>query len=511
MSNAAIKEGIKDTAAIQRREFGALELKAQVGEIQGNATAASAAAAVQARYIMAMQRPRDMTKVRQDILAEVSDPEFALDKSALYSKPTGGKQLEGLGIRFAEAAARCFTNVLIEAPTVYEDDTRRQIRVTVTDLESNFTSMKDIVVNKTVERKAVSKDDTIISFRTNSEGQTTYTIPATEDSMYNKENAGFSKAMRNGVLKLIPIGIQNECKKRIKEIREADVKKDPKAAEKAIVDSFARLNVTVKMLEEFLEHPVAQCTPAEIVNLQALYGALRDGEATWKSIMDEIDEYRKLTPKGKAAAAAAAAEPETKEEVKGVDATKEAARKVDEEKENKKSATKKKEKVETKTEVADTKPEEKAAAEPATKTEPEKPVDNVVPWAKEKTAPAPVAETETVDADNGLDIDDDDDGIDEQESAATEKVEPVASKNPEVHKVTFPEHINVLSQAELPSPEAIAEMTENFEKLCAVVGPKSLETTVTNFCGIEVSLLNSEAVAAFSQIFQNILAKATKK
>src|SRR5688572_6266963 len=85
-------------------------------ETSVSAAAAQAKAMVEARYVMALKRPRVWDQVRQDILKECKRPSFAHNKSAFYRKPIG-QGVEGLGIRFTEVALRCMTNVLIETTT----------------------------------------------------------------------------------------------------------------------------------------------------------------------------------------------------------------------------------------------------------------------------------------------------------------------------------------------------------------------------------------------------------
>ena len=72
-----------------------------VVETTAGALAAQAKAAVEARYIMAMQRPRDWDQVRLSLLKECDRTNFA--EVAIYRKPVG-QGIEGPSIRFAEAA-----------------------------------------------------------------------------------------------------------------------------------------------------------------------------------------------------------------------------------------------------------------------------------------------------------------------------------------------------------------------------------------------------------------------
>ncbi|MGH7819162.1 MAG: hypothetical protein ACREQ9_05260, partial [Candidatus Binatia bacterium] len=102
-------------------------------ETAASAIAAREEAAVKARYLMALQRPRDVDLVRQRLLKECQRPGFA--DVAMYAKPVGKQRVRGLSIRFAEAAIRHFTNVLTHVSVVFDDEKRRILHVSVIDLE----------------------------------------------------------------------------------------------------------------------------------------------------------------------------------------------------------------------------------------------------------------------------------------------------------------------------------------------------------------------------------------
>lgn len=267
-------------------------------ETAASAIAAQAKASVEARYIMAMQRPRDWNGVRSRLLKECSRSGFA--QTALYNKPIG-RGIVGLSIRFVEAALRCMTNVLPEIITVYDDDSKKIVRVTVTDLEANLTYSKDVTVTKCVERSKPMADGTYISVRKNSYDKNTYTVPATDDDILNKENALTSKAIRTLGLRLIPGDITDECELLIKTVIEKGVSTDPDQAKKAIIDGFATLNITAEMLVSYTDQAIDTLAPGQMVELRTLFATIRDGEASWKDVMDNkaqnTPENKEVEPK----------------------------------------------------------------------------------------------------------------------------------------------------------------------------------------------------------------------
>lgn len=305
------------TGEVVREEFGAREL-AVTAETSSTAVAEQAKAAIQARYIMAIQRPRDLDEVRQKLLKECRRTGFA--RVARYRKPIG-RGVEGPSIRFAEAALRAMGNVLPEVSTLWDDATKRIVRVSVTDLEVNLTYSKDVVIQKTVERRNLD-GKTPLSSRKNSSGHTVYTVEAGDDDILNKENALISKAIRTNGLRLLPGDILDECMELVQETLRAGVEADPDAERKRLVDAFSGLGVKAPALKAYLGHDLDESSPAELIELRALYSAIRDGEATWAEAMDskapsngkekdpKVEALREKLEKRKAAKAGATPEPE---------------------------------------------------------------------------------------------------------------------------------------------------------------------------------------------------------
>lgn len=256
-------------------------------ETASTAVSAKATAMVRSRYEMALRQPRNEDQCRQNILHECKRPGFAQNKSTLYNKPIG-KGVEGLGIRFVEAALRHWKNVLVETDMIYEDDEKEIWHVTVTDLEANATWPLDIRCGKTVERSKPMEDGSYLSVRQNSYGKPVYTVPAGDDDLLNKRAALISKAIRNLGLRIIPGDIQDEAEAIIRQIREDDAARDPDAERKKIADAFAAIGVKVDMLTEYLGHDLGTCSPTELADLRGIYGAIKDGEATWAGVMDNL-------------------------------------------------------------------------------------------------------------------------------------------------------------------------------------------------------------------------------
>lgn len=270
-----------------------------VVETASSAIAAQSKAMVESRYIMAMRNPRNWDEVRQDLIKECRRPSFANNKSAYYVKPIG-QGVEGLGIRFVEVALRCMKNVLVETTMIFEDETKEVHRVSVTDLEANITYPLDVRVSKTVERSKPMDDGSYISMRMNSYKKPVYTVPANDDDLLNKRGALISKAIRTIGLRIIPGDLCDEAEAIIKSIRLDEAARDPSAERKKIVDAFADIGVSASDLNAYLGHDLGKCSPAQIVTLRGIYGAIKDGEATWATVMQNKADQgaARATPPG---------------------------------------------------------------------------------------------------------------------------------------------------------------------------------------------------------------------
>lgn len=257
---------------------------ARMPETASSAVAAQAKALVEARYIMAIKRPRDIDEVRERLLKECRRPSFAA--VARYNKPVG-KGIQGPSIRFAEAAIRCMTNITVETMTVYDDREKRIVRVTVTDLEANLPYSLDVTIEKTIERKKFKDGDIVIRSRINSYGEKVHLLEAGEDDILNKQNALISKAIRTQGLRLVPGDLVDEGQNLCIQTQRSEDAKDPDAAKRALFDAYGQIGVKIEELKAWLGHDGSTLAPKELTDLRGLYAALRDGETTWREIMDE--------------------------------------------------------------------------------------------------------------------------------------------------------------------------------------------------------------------------------
>lgn len=269
-------------ATPQQNNLGAIA--AVSNETHASALAAQTEAEVKARYAMALSRPRNFMAVRERMLSDAQRPNFAA--TAIYHKPVG-KGVEGPSIRFVESAIRAMGNILVATPSIYDDESKRIVRVSVTDLESNTYYSQDVTIVKTVERSSVKQGEKVLSQRLNSYGKLTYTVPATDDDILNKANALISKAVRTLGLRLIPGDLVDEALWVVRQTMRREDATDPKASLRRLVDAFHSVGVTADELTAYVGHNLeAVMTPAEISDLRNIYTAIKDGDTTWKAVVE---------------------------------------------------------------------------------------------------------------------------------------------------------------------------------------------------------------------------------
>jgi len=281
--NPALLNGNHSEASVgmQRRDFSGVS-----STRENSATAALAAKAkaeAEARYLYAMHRPRSLAQVRAALLKECSRPAFA--QAAIWNKPVGNG-LEGLSIRFAEAAARAYGNLSMETAQIYDDERTRVVRITVTDLETNTPWSQDVSVDKLVERKHLRRGQVAVSMRANTYGDQVYVVEATEDELAVKQAAAQSKALRTLILRCIPGDLQDEAFAACKRTIADESARDPQAARNALCDGFARLGVQPVQLEAWLGHTLDSISDREFNALRGIGVALRDGETSWDAVME---------------------------------------------------------------------------------------------------------------------------------------------------------------------------------------------------------------------------------
>lgn len=289
-SSAITRGGSAETV---RQGFGESSVERRA-ETSSTALAAKAQAEVNARFIMALQRPRDLDVVRDRLLKECERPSFA--ERAFFSVPRGNKagrltglpgRIEGLSVRFAERAIALAGNFWQQTKSIYDDDFKRMLLVGIVDLETNAGYDRELVIDKTIERREAKDGSVVLGDRTNTSGQRVYILQATEDELLQKEGGLISKIFRTNGLRLIPPDILEDCEVQIIHTWKTKDAKDPEASRKRLLDQYAVLGVSPDELKEYIGHDGARLTPQERLELGGLHSAIRENEITWAQALAE--------------------------------------------------------------------------------------------------------------------------------------------------------------------------------------------------------------------------------
>lgn len=260
--------------------------------------AAQAKAEVEARLIVAMKNPRNHAVVRDKMKKECERPGFA--DIAWYDLERQYKG-SGFSVRFAEAAMRNMGNLDPRSTIVYDDDEKIILKVEVVDLETNINISNMILIRKEVERSFLKAGEVAISQRSNSNGKTTFLRRATSAEMMPLINSQVSKAYRTAILRLLPGDIQDDCKRRILQVRAKGDATDPDAVKRQVCDGFSSIGIGPDLLVKYLGHNIDSATPPELEELRLLFKNVRSGEVSFHEELElrEIDREEKRNKKSK--------------------------------------------------------------------------------------------------------------------------------------------------------------------------------------------------------------------
>jgi hypothetical protein len=219
---------------------------------------ARAVAEVQASYVIAKKFPRNQHQSYMDIIDACKRPFLA--EQAMYAYPRGGTLVTGPSIRLAEAMAQCWGNL---------DCGVREIS------QSNGVSVAEAYAIDLQTNTRVTKIFHVPHVRDTKKGRQKLTDAR---DIYELVANNGSRRLRACILGILPGDVVeaavNQCKKTMEsgELPMAD-------RIRMMVAKFDELGVKVEHLEKRLGHNLAATIPAEIVTLQGIYKAIKDGFA----------------------------------------------------------------------------------------------------------------------------------------------------------------------------------------------------------------------------------------
>lgn len=219
-------------------------------------TEARAVAEVQAAYVIAKKFPRNEHESYQKIMEACKRPFLA--EQAMYAYPKGGTLVTGPSIRLAETMAQSWGNIEFGIREISQSNGVSTVEAYAIDLETN--TRKPVTFHVKHERHT-------------KKGITRLTDP--RDIYETVANQG-ARRLRNCILAVIPGDVQEaavaQCKKTMEkgELPISD-------RIRLMMDRFKELGVTVEHLEKRLGHKLDATISQEIVTLQGIYKAIKDG------------------------------------------------------------------------------------------------------------------------------------------------------------------------------------------------------------------------------------------
>jgi hypothetical protein len=243
-------------------EVTALATKQQEsGELAPTQASALTEAEVKAAITVALRFPRDEARAYERLISACRRPGMAEDAS--YAFPRGGKEISGPTVYLAREAARVWGNIRHGVNVIADDEETRTIEAWAWDLESNTKVTAQDAFKKLIYRKDGGW------------------IKPDERDLRELTNRRAAILKRNCLLELLPPDMIDEARRVAVETVKAAAGADPEAARRRIIDAFAKIAVTEKMLESRLGHSIRQASPDEIADLRQIYKAIADGTATW--------------------------------------------------------------------------------------------------------------------------------------------------------------------------------------------------------------------------------------
>jgi len=224
-----------------------------------------AIAEVHAAAVIADKRPRDEARAHTRLLSAIKRPKFAED--AFYCYPRSGKDIFGPSINLAREFARTWGNVLYGFRIVHDTDEERTIEAYAWDLESNTMPRSQASFKKLIQRKDPAT------------GVTRWKAPDERDLRELTEKQAAIQ-MRNCVLRLAPRDVIDELVDLARgTVKQSVSKKNPTEIWAALLQDFERMSIRREQVEFYAGKKIEELTSDDIVELQGVYRAIKDGTA----------------------------------------------------------------------------------------------------------------------------------------------------------------------------------------------------------------------------------------
>lgn len=253
---------------------------------------------VEAAFIIAQKFPRNEDAAYMALMKSCERTSFA--ERVEYSYPRGKKKDEETGkwvdnivsgpsVYLSREMTRIWRHLQVGTEIIRDDEDSRHIRSHALDLETNVRRFAEATFRKLIQRNKKEKDAKTGKMQDVWPRQVEWVRPDERDlrELSNKQSA---ITERNCSLQIMPFDFIEDARMKARETLAKGAAQDPEGTRKRLLVGFGSLNVTVEMLEEYLGHAVAQCSPAQLVDLRKLWAAIAEGQTTWADVMESKRE-----------------------------------------------------------------------------------------------------------------------------------------------------------------------------------------------------------------------------
>lgn len=220
----------------------------------------------------AKRYPRSIQKFQREALALATlDEETA--KSCYYRVPRDGKFIEGGSIRLAEICGSAWGNNHIGARVVDIDQKNVTAQAIAWDLEKNF----KVVVE--IRRGIVNR----------------YGKTYTDDMIRTTAQAAMSVALRNAIFRIVSPALVKTVLAKAKEVslgKSHSMEQKREAAFKAMASVGAKPAEIFRVLGK---RGLEDVDVDDLINLNGMFTAIKDGETSWTTILEEFDRAQPRT------------------------------------------------------------------------------------------------------------------------------------------------------------------------------------------------------------------------
>lgn len=208
------------------------------------------------QMMCARNNPRDVIRSVDRIINAFSRPTLCED--ATYEYARGGTNVSGLSIRAAEVLAQNWGNIRCGVSEMSRSNGQSEFMVYAQDLETGYSDEKRFFVRHWRDTK-----------------QGGHALTDERDIYEIGANMG-ARRKRACILAVIPKDVQDAAENQIALTLQSKADVTPDSI-KALLEAFAKYNVTKEMIEKRIQRHIDAMLPAQLIQMRRIFTSLKDG------------------------------------------------------------------------------------------------------------------------------------------------------------------------------------------------------------------------------------------